>query len=106
MYIDEIQVVMDAISTLGEAGKFAFIWWLIADKVLPVIGWLLALGVFAGGGLRIVRQVLEDRRRVDSNELTLRTLRDLLRIGSSGHVSEYVLGRILQRVTQLVKEER
>lgn len=38
--MDELKLIMDAITTLGEAGKEAFIWWLVMDKGVLLICWL------------------------------------------------------------------
>lgn len=39
MTTPELQLVLEAISKLGEAGKEAFIWWLVMDKAVPALAW-------------------------------------------------------------------
>lgn len=51
----QLQMILTALESLGAEGKGAFIWWLVLDKGLPVIGWLLALC----GVLWIARQVIK-----------------------------------------------
>lgn len=36
MKTEELKMILDALASMGAAGKDAFIWWLVADKVLPV----------------------------------------------------------------------
>lgn len=38
--MEELKLIMDAITTLGEAGKEAFIWWMIMDKGVLLICWM------------------------------------------------------------------
>lgn len=35
--MEELKVIMEAVAQLGEAGKEAFIWWLIIDKALHTL---------------------------------------------------------------------
>lgn len=44
MKTEELKMLLDALTSMGSAGKEAFIWWLVADKVLPVmLGTLIAI---------------------------------------------------------------
>lgn len=43
MNMDELKLIAETIGKLGEAGQSAFGWWLLADKVLPSICWLVIL---------------------------------------------------------------
>lgn len=37
----QLKMVLDAMASMGAAGKEAFIWWLAMDKALPVLGWIV-----------------------------------------------------------------
>ena len=41
----QLKMILDTLQTMGAAGHDAFVWWLLLDKALPVVGWLLT---FAG----------------------------------------------------------
>lgn len=47
MDIEELKLVLEAVGGLAQGGKEAFIWWLVAEKVIPVVAWMVALGVSA-----------------------------------------------------------
>jgi hypothetical protein len=41
--MEELKLIIQLLSTLGEQGKEAFIWWLFMDKALPFIAIVFAL---------------------------------------------------------------
>ncbi len=41
----QLKMILDTLQTMGATGHDAFVWWLLLDKALPVVGWLLT---FAG----------------------------------------------------------
>lgn len=44
---EQMKMVLDALTSLGEGAREAFFWWLFFDKALPVIGWLVFAGIAA-----------------------------------------------------------
>ena len=73
--MEELKVVMAALAQLGAAGKEAFIWWLVFDKLLYVVGWL--------AGLWMVGQAAW---RLSSIGSSTEKLRDAMGVGCSGPV--------------------
>jgi hypothetical protein len=78
MEIEQLKMVIELIQQLGVQGKEAFIWWLVLDKVLPVLGWLLTLVAFGYTALKIIGLV-------SGKEAQLRSIRDALGVGCSGY---------------------
>lgn len=44
MSTEQLKMLLEAMQSLGAGGKDAFIWWLVMDKGLPFLGWLMTLG--------------------------------------------------------------
>lgn len=76
MSTEELKLIIDAIRQLGAEGKSAFVWWLVVDKVVPTLGWLLTWGSLLLVVMRIVKTVwgTHDYARSD-----LEMARDLVR---------------------------
>jgi hypothetical protein len=77
MNIDELKLILDTVSKLGEAGKEAFVWWLVADKALPVLSWLAFFGTVSYTAIKVVR--LLTRKPVDDDRSQIEVARDALR---------------------------
>lgn len=45
MSTEQLKMILDALQAMGAAGKDAFIWWLLLDKLPGFIGFLCFLGV-------------------------------------------------------------
>lgn len=75
----ELEMILQAVAQLGDAGKDAFIWWLVMDKGLGFLGWILSLGVVSFTLLKVVRYTNQD---------DLRVLRDAMGVGTPGVVSD------------------
>ena len=43
----QLKMLLDALAGMGAEGKTAFIWWLVADKVVPAVAWLMFAVVIA-----------------------------------------------------------
>lgn len=95
MNADELTILMDTLRELGGDGKAAFIWWLVFDKLLPVVGWVLSLVIIA---FAIVRPLMG----LYNSENYLRSLRDRLRIGSPGHISPAEMRELQQKIDTLM----
>jgi len=76
----ELEMILQAIAQLGDAGKEAFIWWLVMDKGLGFLAWIISIGVIAFVILRGVR--------LASNNGDLTALRDAMGVGYPGHLTE------------------
>lgn len=94
MDIEQLKLVVEAISQLGIQGKEAFIWWLLFDKLLPVICWLTSLVIVGVGILKLVRIF-------SGNEQKLEALRDMLEVGSPGILTEEEFDSIVRKIRWL-----
>ena len=50
----ELELILSTISQLGVAGKEAFIWWLVFDKLIPGLVWLATVLIFS----YVIRQIV------------------------------------------------
>lgn len=99
MNADELTILMDTLRELGGDGKTAFIWWLVFDKLLPVVGWITAACILIFG---LGRPLLGTLR----SESYLRSLRDRLHIGSPGYVSDSELRQLQQSIDELIEASK
>lgn len=92
MSMNELQLVLNAMTTLGAAGKEAFIWWLVMEKGLAFICGMsvIALGVFITVS---VRNSYSDSKR-------LQTLRDIMHVGAIGHITDSEFREMVEWVTK------
>ena len=90
---EQLQIILGALQGLGAAGKDAFIWWLVFDKGLPVVGWLLSLVGIA----LVIRMVIG----TFSASSYLAQVRDELGIGSPGPVHDCEAVAVLRKVCEL-----
>jgi hypothetical protein len=96
MNIEELTLVMDTLRQLGGDGKEAFIWWLMFDKVLPIIAWLTALAIL----MVPIRWMLASMHGTSY----LCSLRDRLDIGSPGHLNMSELTQVQRVVDKALRE--
>ena len=77
---EQIQMVLNALLSMGAEGKEAFIWWLAMDRGLSVFSWLITFAGILWVGNRLITHFV-DIRDVDT---MLCHLRDTLGVGSPG----------------------
>ena len=96
MEMEQLKLIMETLTTMGEAGKDAFIWWLVLDKLIPVIAWLL---VFSGFLLLVfyITRVLSVFER-------FKELRDVLDIGSPGAMTTYEAEHTIRKALSLARD--
>lgn len=84
--MEELKVIVNLIQQLGVEGKTAFIWWLVMDKGLHFVFWI----VFTVTGFyclsRLIVNILVAKY--------IQELRDLMEIGSPGNIT-------LQEINQM-----
>lgn len=102
MNADELKLIMDAISTLGDQGKTAFIAWLIFDKLIPALCGLVASWVVGWVVLRIAQTYVA----ANASDAAMRRIRTLLMPRESGYLSLTEIATIEQTVHELVAESR
>ena len=93
MNTEQLQLILNALSTMGVEAKGAFIWFLVFDKGLPILGWMAVLGVFAW--------LAKVGITATSVEREFRELRDLLKVGSSGALLPHEVDAVVRRVKEL-----
>jgi len=99
MDTEQLELIMKTLSTMGEDGKDAFIWWVILDKALPVVGGLIALFALMSGTLVAIRVYLTFCEMGKK----LKNLRDLLGVGRTGYLTESEIDRTLDRAIELAE---
>jgi len=75
----ELEMILQAVAQLGDAGKEAFVWWLVMDKGLGFLGWILTVIAIAFVILKISKHISLDG---------MQNLRDAMGVGCPGPVSE------------------
>lgn len=96
--MEQLQLVLQAMQTMGEAGKEAFLWWLLAAKVLPSVCMTAAVLYL----FRLIRWGVS----MEYNKGFGQEIRDMLSIGSSGYVSDREKVQVRERVRNLLAMER
>lgn len=96
MNTEELTILMDTLRSLGADGKTAFIWWLVFDKLIPAIGWVIAVCVMTFGLGRPAMSVFRC-------ENYLRDLRDRLGIGSPGYMTDSEMRLLKQHIDKLME---
>lgn len=108
MTAEELTLVMTTLQTLGEDGKAAFVWWLVFDKLMPVLGWMATLGVAAFIAKMVitacVRSATPDPH--SPRETHLRVLRDRMGIGAPGSLTEVEFMAMIVRIDELMLERK
>lgn len=80
MNTEEIKLVLEIFTKLSTEAKFGFTVWLIADKVLPILAWLVVAALCYITTLRFMPYARANR--------TVMRLRDEARIGCGGYLIE------------------
>ena len=81
----ELEMVLSAISQLGAAGKEAFIWWLVFDKL--IVGVLYLVGIF--GFWLCLKLFLS---RLGGGE----RVRDAMQVGTPGPLTEREVDEMIE----------
>lgn len=96
MDMQQMQLVMDTILKMGELGGNAFYLWLLLDKGLPLIGWMLAL-------LAVYKVGMYFARYVTNNEYLVQ-LRNMLGVGTNGYLTENEAQSIVSAVRNMLEK--
>ena len=92
----ELEMILAAVAQLGDAGKEAFIWWLVMDKGLGFLGLL----TFFATALVLARWVIF----ACTFEKDLRRIRDSLGLGSCGCITPNEITGIHRKISELLKK--
>jgi len=74
MGIEELKLVLQTLSGLGEAAKDGFIWWLVVAEVLPRALFLLGLSAVLVAIWKIVRMILDFYAMESSSEKAVKDI--------------------------------
>jgi hypothetical protein len=97
MNTDQLQMIVNAIQTLGIEGKSAFIWWLILDKLPSFTVWMFFLSILA--------YLLSKLINTFSLESNFAKVRDMLNVGSPGAVTWGDVREVFSEIKRL-KEKK
>lgn len=98
MDIQQLELVMNTILKLGEAGGVAFYAWLFLDKLVPTIAWLIAFFMCYKLALLVHGQYLVVR--------VFQQIRDLLNIGSTGYLVDSEIRAVYEKVVELHQQSK
>jgi len=109
MNTEEIKALLELFSQLGAEAKEGFVWWLLADKVLPIL--LGGFGICAAAWVihRIVQVCAGSREERDAREVATAVaihLRDAAGIGSPGSLDPHEAREVVRFYERLLIEDR
>lgn len=93
MDTEQLRMILDTLRTMGDTGQSAFIWWLVFDKALPLLVWLVTFA----GLLWIAMKLIE---RIGISGIG-EQVRDILGVGSPGVMTPNEVRETLERVREL-----
>ena len=96
---EELELILSAITALGSQGKDAFLWWLLASKIAPIIGWLITLFGVIFMGIQIAKVIYNQSRCAKFGE----EVRDLLCVGCTGYLTEGEMQDSIRKLKTLLK---
>ena len=91
----ELELILAAITQLGEAGKEAFIWYLLLDKGLTFLGFISCFSIL-GYVITYVARIVN----TTDGQQELERLRDLMGVGSMGGLTKQEYRDMLSWVEQ------
>ena len=96
MSTEQLQMILNTLQGLGADGKSALIWWMVLDKALPVLGWLLTFCGLLWLGLKIINAV--------SATSHMAKLRDDMGIGGPGPLWDSEARAVVREVHKLMRK--
>lgn len=87
-------MILNALQGMGAAGKDAFVWWLVFDKGLPVLGWLVTFAGLCWLALKVTSVI--------SAATYMAKLRDEMGIGTPGPLWHDEAKEVTRRVRELM----
>jgi hypothetical protein len=96
----QLQLILDALKTATEAGADAFVWWLVLDKAVPVVCWLITLPILIFAAVKIIRTLQS------SGDAVLCEFRDMLGIGTPGALYSGERIQVIAEVRELIRKSR
>ena len=93
---EQLQMILNALQGLGVEGKSAFIWWLLLDKGLPVVGWLVTFSGLLWAACKALNVISADSH--------MARLRDEMGIGSPGPLLDCEARSVVDTVRELMRK--
>lgn len=97
--MEELKLVVEALTGLGAQAKEAFIWWLVFDKLIPPVMFLAFTVTLAWTVLKVIRQASER-----PSEEFIKWARDELRTGVPGPLTDVERARTVEALRRIVLE--
>jgi len=99
MSAEQMQIMLDALRSMGEAGSLAFIYWLVIDKLVPAV-LLAGFGVFLVAKIHAAVKTALDN---DSNTSLVKNIREMFGMGMDGYiVSDGERRQIVEKIRRLM----
>ena len=96
MDIEQLKLVIETVRSVSGDAQAVAIWWLVLDKLLPIIAWLIVAALAYNIIYIVVHKVILEK---DCEE-TLKILRDTLGIGH-GYLSQEERNMLVKKVIEL-----
>lgn len=101
MDIEQLKLVIETVKSVSGDAQAVAIWWLVLDKLLPIIAWLIVAALAYKIISVLVHKVLLEKEC----EETLKILRDTLGCGY-GYLSQEERNRIVKKVIELNAKDK
>ncbi len=99
MDIEQLKLIIETVKSVSGDAQSVAIWWLILDKLVPVIVWLL-VGV---GIYKVCNKIINEIRNESDNERRMNELRDILCPGCGGYICNRDYQKMLAKIRELQK---
>lgn len=96
MDIEQLKLVIETVKSVSGDAQTVAIVWLLLDKLLPVIAWLV---VGVGAFKLLSRLILNINSHKDMCDI-----RDMLGIGVPGHLMDCERSKVLAKIRELAKK--
>lgn len=97
MDIEQLKLVIETVKSVSGDAQSVAIWWLILDKLVPVVAWLLVgLGIYSAVN-KLINAVKDD----SDNERRIKELRDILHPNGSGYVCSSDYEIMLKKIRKI-----
>jgi hypothetical protein len=96
MDIEQLKLVIETVKSVSGDAQTVAITWLLLDKLLPVIAWLIA----GFGAFKLTARLLLNF----NSHKDMCDIRDMLGIGVPGHLMDCERNKILAKIRELAKK--
>jgi hypothetical protein len=104
MDIEQLKLVLETVQHTTDGAKDIGVWWVILHYGEKILSGLFMVACVWGVAWGILKAVMS-ANGADSSEQRLRYVRDLLRVGSPGGVTESEFDQMRDKIRNLLKEQ-